>query len=92
MLCARKRRRGSILSWTLVLPAVAAGCGWPAAAQASAPAPGQNRNILILYSAQFGLPGYDRTNAGLWPTLRSAGMPALADIPNPPEPPPSPTP
>jgi len=78
MLCARKRRRGSILSWTLVLPAVAAGCGWPAAAQTSAPAPGQNRNILILYSAQFGLPGYDRTNAGLWPTLRSAGMPADA--------------
>ena len=33
-----------------------------------------SKNILILYSGQFGLPGYDRANEGLWPTLRAAGV------------------
>jgi hypothetical protein len=40
--------------------------------------PGQPKNILILYSGQFGLPGYERANDGLWPTLRSAGIPTDA--------------
>ena len=33
------------------------------------------KHILILYSAQAGLPGYERANEGLWPVLRSAGIP-----------------
>jgi len=43
-------------------------CALPAQAQTP-------KTILILYSGQFGLPGYDRANAGLWPTLRAAGVP-----------------
>ncbi|MGC9947470.1 MAG: PAS domain S-box protein [Bryobacteraceae bacterium] len=48
---------------------------FPTQAQPPAPDPIQPKNILILYSGQFGLPGYDRANEGLWPTLRAAGIP-----------------
>ena len=45
-----------------------------AQAQALAPESGRSKNILTLYSGQFGLPGYDSANAGLWPVLRAAGI------------------
>ena len=60
-------------SRALALVAVLTG-GFLALAQTPPPDPVRPQHILILYSGQFGLRGYDLANAGLWPVLRSGGM------------------
>ena len=74
MYCVPSRRRRCTPLYALaVLTAIGAGAR-PVRGQTPAPDLRQAKNILTLYSGQFGLPGYELANKGLWPVLLSAGV------------------